>query len=107
MVVHPKTLGDPTLYAIDQFVLHGGHAMIFVDPLAESDRSGGNPMNPMGGGAPRNSDLPKLFEAWGLEMVPGKVLGDLAFGQESANSKASADASCGLSGLDRFSTGAF
>ncbi len=77
MVVHPKNLGDPTLYAIDQFVLHGGHAMIFVDPLAESDRSGGNPMNPMGGGGPRNSDLPKLFEAWGLEMIQGKVLGDL------------------------------
>ncbi len=77
MVVHPKALGDPILYAIDQFVLQGGHAMIFVDPLAESDRSGGSPMNPMGGGAPRNSDLPKLFEAWGLEMVPGKVLGDL------------------------------
>jgi ABC-type uncharacterized transport system involved in gliding motility auxiliary subunit len=77
MVVHPKTLGDSTLYAIDQFVLHGGHAMIFVDPLAESDSGGGNPMNPMGGGGPRNSDLPKLFEAWGLEMVKGKVLGDL------------------------------
>lgn len=77
MVVHPKTLGDPTLYAIDQFVLRGGHAMIFVDPLAESDSGGGNPMNPMGGGGPRNSDLPKLFEAWGLEMVKGKVLGDL------------------------------
>jgi len=77
MVVHPKTLGDPILYAIDQFVLQGGHAMIFVDPLAESDSGGGNPMNPMGGGGPRNSDLPKLFDAWGLEMVKGKVLGDL------------------------------
>jgi ABC-type uncharacterized transport system involved in gliding motility auxiliary subunit len=77
MIVHPKSLGAPILYAIDQFVLHGGHAMIFVDPLAESDRSGGNPMNPMGGGAPQNSDLPKLFDAWGLEMVNGKVLGDL------------------------------
>jgi ABC-type uncharacterized transport system involved in gliding motility auxiliary subunit len=77
MIVHPKALGDPTLYAIDQFVLHGGHAMIFVDPLAESDSGGGNPMNPMGGGGPRNSDLSKLFDAWGLEMVKGKVLGDL------------------------------
>ncbi len=77
MIVHPKALGDATLYAIDQFVLQGGHAMIFVDPLAESDRGGANPMNPMGGGAPQNSDLPKLFEAWGLEMVQGKVLGDL------------------------------
>ncbi len=77
MIVHPKALGDSTLYAIDQFVLNGGHAMIFVDPLAESDRGGGNPMNPMGGGGARNSDLPKLFEAWGLELVKGKVLGDL------------------------------
>ena len=34
-------------------------------------------MNPMGGGGPRNSDLPKLFDAWGFEMVKGKVLGDL------------------------------
>jgi len=50
MIVHPKELSDSTLYAIDQFVLNGGHAMIFVDPLAESDRGGGNPMNLMGGG---------------------------------------------------------
>ncbi len=77
MVVHPKSLSDSTLYAIDQFVLHGGHAMIFVDPLAEADPAGANPMNPMGSGGPRNSDLPKLFEAWGLELVKGKVLGDL------------------------------
>ena len=77
MVVHPKALSDPTLYAIDQFVLHGGHAMIFVDPLAEADRGGASPMNPMGGGGPRNSDLSKLMDAWGLEMVKGKVLGDL------------------------------
>ena len=77
MIVHPKELSDSTLYAIDQFVLNGGHAMIFVDPLAESDRGGGNPMNPMGGGGPRNSDLPKLFDGWGLELVKGKVLGDL------------------------------
>ena len=77
MVVHPKSLSDSTLYAIDQFVIHGGHAMIFVDPLAEADPAGANPMNPMGGGGPRNSDLPKLFEAWGLELVKGKVLGDL------------------------------
>src|SRR5690606_1325447 len=55
----------------------GGHAMVFVDPLAESDREGGNPMNPMGGGGSRVSDMPKLFEAWGLELVDGQVLGDL------------------------------
>jgi ABC-type uncharacterized transport system involved in gliding motility auxiliary subunit len=77
MIVHPKSLSDATLYAIDQFVLGGGHAMIFVDPLAESDSGGGNPMNPMGGRGPRDSDMPTLFEAWGFELVNGQVLGDL------------------------------
>ncbi|HBP90087.1 MAG TPA: Gldg family protein [Nitrospirales bacterium] len=77
MIVHPKSLSEATLYAIDQYVLGGGHAMIFVDPLAESDSGGGNPMNPMGGGGPRNSDMPTLFAAWGLELVKGQVLGDL------------------------------
>jgi ABC-type uncharacterized transport system involved in gliding motility auxiliary subunit len=77
MIVHPKTLSEATLYAIDQFVLGGGHAMIFVDPLAESDSGGGNPMNPMGGQGSRDSDMPRLFDAWGLELVKGQVLGDL------------------------------
>jgi ABC-type uncharacterized transport system involved in gliding motility auxiliary subunit len=77
MIVHPKTLSEATLYAIDQFVLGDGHAMIFVDPLAESDSGGGNPMNPMGGSGPRDSDMPRLFDAWGLELVKGQVLGDL------------------------------
>ena len=78
MIVHPKSLTDATLYAIDQFVLGGGHALIFVDPLAEADRGGGNPMNPFGGGGgPRDSNMPKVFAAWGIELVPGKVLADL------------------------------
>jgi ABC-type uncharacterized transport system involved in gliding motility auxiliary subunit len=77
MIVHPKSLSDATLYAIDQFVLGGGHAMIFVDPLAESDSGGGDPMNPMGGSGPRDSDMPRLFDAWGIELVKGQVLGDL------------------------------
>ena len=36
MVVHPKQLGEPTLYAIDQFVLRGGRAVVFVDPHSEA-----------------------------------------------------------------------
>jgi len=33
MVVHPKGLSEQTLFAIDQYVLRGGAAMIFVDPM--------------------------------------------------------------------------
>ncbi|NKB82411.1 MAG: hypothetical protein GKS05_11090 [Nitrospirales bacterium] len=78
MIVHPKHFSDPTLYAIDQFVLKGGRALVFVDPHAESDRGTPNPMNPMAAmQAPKNSDLSKLFTAWGVELTSGKVVGDL------------------------------
>lgn len=77
MVVHPKQLGAPTLYAIDQFVLRGGRAVVFVDPHGEADRVPPNPRNPMGMQGPRNSDLGPVFDAWGIELVNGKVVGDL------------------------------
>ena len=77
MIVHPKQLGDPTLYAVDQFVLRGGRAVIFVDPHSEADRILPNPQNPMGMQGPRNSDLGRIFDAWGIELVEGRVVADL------------------------------
>ena len=77
MVVHPKQLSAPTLYAIDQFVLRGGRAVVFVDPHSEADRVLPNPQNPMGMQGPRSSDLGPVFDAWGIELVDGKVVGDL------------------------------
>ncbi|HSR62845.1 MAG TPA: GldG family protein, partial [Gammaproteobacteria bacterium] len=46
MVIHPKDIRSRTAYAIDQYVLAGGKAMIFVDPLAEADRTPPDPDNP-------------------------------------------------------------
>ncbi len=76
MIVHPKDFSDNTLYAIDQFVLGGGRTLAFVDPYAEADQPpGGDPMMAMQ--APRNSELNKLFDAWGLSMESDFVAGDL------------------------------
>lgn len=78
MLVHPKDLSDDTLYAIDQFVLKGGKAIVFADPYSEAYKPPTDPKNPLAGmQAPRNSDLSKLFDAWGIEIVPQKVVGDL------------------------------
>jgi len=77
MLVHPKDLPDSTLYAIDQFILRGGRAVIFADPYAEMDQ--GNPADPMAGMAgsgPRASDLSRLLDAWGVSVDPGNVVGD-------------------------------
>jgi ABC-type uncharacterized transport system involved in gliding motility auxiliary subunit len=68
MVVHPHKLPEKTLYAIDQYVLRGGKAMVFVDPVSE--------VSGHEGGAARSSDLPRLFKAWGIKMLPGVVAGD-------------------------------
>lgn len=76
MVVHPKkAISDATVYAIDQFVLRGGRAVVFVDPLCEADVPPGvNPMQAMQ--IPKDSGLPKLFDAWGIEMAEGQFAAD-------------------------------
>lgn len=77
MVIHPKNLGAQLQYAIDQFVLGGGRAIVFVDPHAEADQPTSDPSNPMAAmTAERSSAMPELLKAWGVEMVPGKVLTD-------------------------------
>ncbi|AQZ33037.1 ABC transporter [Pseudomonas sp. LPH1] len=71
-LVHPKNLPEQTLYAIDQFVLRGGKLMVFVDPYAEADT--GDMPGEMA--VDKSSNIEPLFKAWGLRMVPDKVLGD-------------------------------
>ncbi|MFQ5470797.1 MAG: Gldg family protein [Gammaproteobacteria bacterium] len=77
MLVHPKGLEDKTLYAIDQFILNGGRAMIFVDPFAEADIPKMDQQNPMASfQAPKNSDLRRLFDVWGIELLDKKIATD-------------------------------
>jgi ABC-type uncharacterized transport system involved in gliding motility auxiliary subunit len=91
IVVHPKHLADDALYAIDQFVLRGGHLLVFVDPSAELDDSGADPNNPMAAMmADKSSDLAKLFKAWGVEYDPHKVVIDRARGLPISLSEGSA-----------------
>ena len=79
MVVHPAGLSAAAQYAIDQFVLKGGHALVFVDPNAELAQAGGG-MDPRGGGNPA-SDLQELFRAWGIAYTPAKVIADRELAQ--------------------------
>ena len=77
MLVHPKQLSDDAQYAIDQFVLRGGHLIAFVDPDAELDTSGADPENPQAAMfADHSSDLPKLFKAWGIDYDPKSIVLD-------------------------------
>jgi ABC-type uncharacterized transport system involved in gliding motility auxiliary subunit len=77
MVVHPKDLSDQTLYAIDQFILRGGRAMLFVDPHAEADQGGVDPNDPAAAfNVKKGSSLNRLLAAWGLTVPEDKFVGD-------------------------------
>ena len=72
LIVHPKGLKKAMLYEIDQFVLNGGRALVFVDTNAEAAVRPGpaNTNDPV-------SDFDSTLESWGVRLVKGKVAGDL------------------------------
>ena len=74
MIVHPQGLSDRFLYAVDQHILRGGDALVFLDPNADSmvGRSPQGNLIPAG----MSSELPGLLEAWGVEFNNSKVLTD-------------------------------
>ncbi len=74
MLVHPQNLSEQTLYAIDQFVLKGGKALVFVDPHSEFQASHPNQRTPPG--SPSASNLERLFKSWGFEVPDKTVAGD-------------------------------
>ncbi len=79
VLVHPKDLSPATQFAIDQYALRGGHILAFVDPLAQSDRSGAEAGNPMAAmGADKSSHLTALLGAWGVQFNPTEVVADRA-----------------------------
>jgi len=73
MVAHPDELGPKAQFAIDQFILGGGKALIMVDPYSEAE---GGQAQFFGRSAPESSDLPVLFKHWGVTYDPTKVAAD-------------------------------
>jgi len=77
MLVHPKDFSDATLYAIDQFIMRGGKALLFVDPHADAESQPQDPSNPFPGmGASKSSDPGPLLQGWGIDLDTRQVVGD-------------------------------
>lgn len=74
MLVHPGDLDDEDYYNLDQYMLRGGKALVFVDPFNESAaaRQRGIPQSIA-------SDLKRLLDHWGVEIVKDRVAGDRRF----------------------------
>jgi ABC-type uncharacterized transport system involved in gliding motility auxiliary subunit len=77
MVIHPKSIGEATLYAIDQFVMRGGRLLVFQDPMAMVERNTADSTG-MAMFMGFSSDLSDLTSAWGVTMPAEEVVGDIS-----------------------------
>jgi ABC-type uncharacterized transport system involved in gliding motility auxiliary subunit len=69
VLVDPQNLSPATQFAIDQYALHGGHILAFVDPNpAAAQKPFGAP--------PSATHLSKLLSAWGVSFDPNEVVAD-------------------------------
>ena len=75
LVIHPKDLSEQTQFAIDQFILKGGRAIICVDPHCFADRPDRMQMQ-MGQPPSQSSELNTLLRTWGLEVPAMTFAGD-------------------------------
>lgn len=75
LLIQPGTLPESALYAIDQYVMRGGNAIIFTDPMSD--------MALLQGGAPAvpeaAASITRLLEHWGVKVVRDKILGDARY----------------------------
>ncbi len=77
LLIHPKDPSDDSLFAIDQFILNGGKAIIFIDPYCEAEIPSHDPQKPYEAMLAKiDSNLEKLFNTWGLKLVEGEVAAD-------------------------------
>src|SRR6185436_460213 len=74
IVAHPANFSASAQYAIDQFVLRGGHAIVFLDPLSEASVQAGPGAQDQGDKS--SSTLGPVLTAWGVDFDVTKVVAD-------------------------------
>lgn len=79
LILHPANLNDRMLYEIDQYLLTGGKALLFIDPWHETAVQGSR----MGGmlAVETESDFERILDNWGVEIPAGEVIGDRTMGR--------------------------
>ncbi len=76
VLFHPRNMSDTLAFAVDQYILGGGNAIVFADPLSLLD-------DPRMG--PGGSIQETLFESWGVTMPEGKAVADFSYATQLRN----------------------
>ncbi len=77
LIAHPPALSEGQLFAIEQYILKGGKAIVMLDPYAEAMASTQVSMHQ----GPMSSALGPLLESWGVAIPEGQVIGDKTLAQ--------------------------
>ena len=77
MIAHPKPLNDKTQYALDQFIMRGGRALVFLDPWSEIAQAPATPTGQPLDGATQAStgSIDKLMQSWGVAIDGNHIIG--------------------------------
>jgi ABC-type uncharacterized transport system involved in gliding motility auxiliary subunit len=78
LIVHPENVTGLQQRAIASYLLHGGKALIFVDPVSELVRA---QSTSNGQNTPQSSDLPDLLKGLGVDYSPDMVVLDRQLAQ--------------------------
>lgn len=77
IVVHPKSLSGKAKWALDQWVVTGGNALVLLDPYTIEDQAPQNPQQPWAAMQYKpSSNLPELLGAWGLKRPEDQFAAD-------------------------------
>lgn len=70
VLFHPRNMSESLAFAVDQYILNGGNAIVFSDPLSLMD----DPRMGPGGSIPES-----LFQAWGISIEAATAVADYNF----------------------------
>jgi len=85
VVIHPKSLSDKTLWALNEWVVTGGDTMIFMDNYAIEDAPPNNPQQPWAQlQYKRAAELNKLLNTWGISVPEDRFAADYAMAVKQA-----------------------
>lgn len=76
VVVDPHSLSEQALYALDQYLLRGGRAMVFADPWSEAQNQ------PFGAPPTETKKADELLAKWGIKLDREKIVGDPNLAQQ-------------------------
>ncbi len=76
LLAQPRGMAPQTAYAVDQYVLGGGRALVLADPVSEVTQ-----FQSLGRNKKGMDELTKLLKSWGLKFDKTKVAADIAHAQ--------------------------